>query len=253
MKDGGRANLLDHLHELRARVLRSGAYALAGMTVVWVCYRPIYGILARPITQALAKIHGTIQVTGFMEGFLIRAQISLVGGLILALPLIYYELWLFASPGLTRGERRALRPLAPVSGLLFLAGVALAYLITEPSIIWMASMNPPHTEPWYRLNENLFLILKFYLAFGLAFQLPIVLVLLAAVGIVDSRLLSKRWREACVAIFVIAAIITPTWDPITMTVCALPMVLLYLATIGVVKVIERKRARRQDEEKALAG
>jgi len=253
MRDGQRANLFEHLGELRARLLRSGAYALVGMAAVWTCYRPIYAFIAGPIIQAVGEIHGKIQVTGFMEGFLIRAQISLVGGLILALPLIYYELWAFASPGLTRGERRMLRPLAPLSALLFLAGVALAYLITEPSIIWMASMNPPHTEAWYRLNENLLLILKFYLAFGLAFQLPIVLILLAAVGIVDSRLLSKRWREASVAIFVIAAIITPTWDVITMTACALPMVLLYLATIGVVKVIERKRARRQKEDQALAG
>jgi sec-independent protein translocase protein TatC len=209
-------------------------------------------LLAAPILQAVERIHGKIQVTAFMEGFLIRAQISLVGGLILAMPFIYRELWAFVSPALRRDERRMLWPLVPVSGVLFVGGVALAYLMTEPSIVWMASMNPPGTEAWYRLNENLLLILKFYLAFGLAFQLPLALVLLAAVGIVDSRLLMRRWREASVAIFIIAAVITPTWDPITMTVCALPMVVLYWATIWVVRVIERKRARR-DEEQPLAG
>jgi len=252
MREGQRTNVLRHIAELRTRLLRSGLYAILGMVVVWVCYQPIYRLLAAPILQAVERIHGKIQVTAFMEGFLVRAQISLVGGLILAMPFIYRELWAFVSPALRRDERRTLWPLVPVSGVLFVGGVALAYLMTEPSIVWMASMNPPGTEAWYRLNENLLLILKFYLAFGLAFQLPLALVLLAAVGIVDSRLLTRRWREASVAIFIIAAVITPTWDPITMTVCALPMVVLYWATIWVVRVIERKRARR-DEEQPLAG
>ena len=252
MREGQRTNVLRHIAELRTRLLRSGLYALLGMVVVWVFFQPIYRLLAAPILQAVERIHGKIQVTAFMEGFLIRAQISLVGGLILAMPFIYRELWAFVSPALRRDERRMLWPLVPVSGVLFVGGVALAYLMTEPSIVWMASMNPPGTEAWYRLNENLLLILKFYLAFGLAFQLPLALVLLAAVGIVDSRLLMRRWREASVAIFIIAAVITPTWDPITMTVCALPMVVLYWATIWVVRVIERKRARR-DEEQPLAG
>ncbi len=248
MKEPQRANLFDHLAELRTRIIRSALYAMAGMILVWVLYDPIYRLAAAPILRAVDKIHGEIQVTAFMEGFLIRAQISLVGGLILTMPFIYWELWAFVSPALTRSERRVMAPLVPVSGLLFLGGVALAYLMTEPSIVWMASMNPPETVARYRLNENLLLILKFYLAFGLAFQLPLVLVLLAALGVIDSQLMTKRWREASVGIFIIAAVITPTWDPVTMTVCALPMVVLYLGTIWVVKIIERRRARRESEE-----
>jgi sec-independent protein translocase protein TatC len=114
-------------------------------------------------------------------------------------------------------------------------------------------MNPPETVARYHLNDNLLLMMKFYLAFGLSFQLPIVLVVLAKLGIVNSRLLSRRWREATVAIFVIAAIITPTWDPITMTVCALPMVALYLGTIWVIKLIERGQRRAAREEETPAG
>ncbi len=252
MTEPKRANLIDHLAELRTRIIRSALYATAGMILVWVGYDPIYRFAAAPILRAVHRIHGEIQVTAFMEGFLVRAQISLVGGLILALPFIYWELWAFVSPALTRSERRMLAPLVPVSGLLFLAGVTLAYLMTEPSIVWMASMNPPETVPRYRLNENLLLILKFYLAFGLAFQLPLVLVLLAALGVIDSKLMTRRWREASVGIFIIAAVITPTWDPITMTVCALPMVGLYLGTIWVVKIIERRRERRESEEEQSA-
>ena len=252
MRHGERASPLDHLAELRARILRSAVYALVAMTGVWVCYHPIYRFIAGPILKAVERIQGEIQVTAFMEGFLVRAQVSLVGGLIIAMPFIYREIWCFLSPALSRHERRVLWPLVPVSGLLFLGGVTLAYLMTEPSIVWMASMNPPDTVARYRLNENLLLILRFYLAFGLAFQLPLVLVILAVVGVVDSRLLARRWREASVLIFILAAIITPTWDLLTMTACALPMTLLYWGTIGVVKVIERRRARRNDEQ-SLAG
>jgi sec-independent protein translocase protein TatC len=240
-----RADLIAHLTELRARLLRSIAYALIGAVVVWVFFDPVYRLLTRPIVEALRKGHGELIVTQVMEGFLVRVEITFVGGIVLAAPLIYYEIWAFVAPGLTKTERRAARPLVPVSGLLFLIGVAFGYLLTGPSVEWLLKLNPPEAAARYRLNENLLLLMKFYLALGLAFQLPIVIVLLAKIGIVDSRLLTRRWREATVAIFVVSAIITPTWDPILMTIAALPMVALYLGTIGVVKVIEGKARKAQ--------
>ena len=238
-----RGDLISHLEELRARVLRSVAYAIVGMIVVWTFYAPIYRFLTFPIERALKAAHGELMVSHFMEGFMVRFEIAAVGGIILVAPLIYYELWAFIAPGLTGSERRAARPLVPVSGVLFLMGVGLAYLITEPSITWLLSMNPPDTVARYRLNDNLLFMLRFYLAFGLSFQLPIVLILLAKIGLVNSRLLSARWREATVAIFIIAAIITPTWDPITMAVCALPMCGLYLGTLWVIKLMERGKRK----------
>jgi sec-independent protein translocase protein TatC len=246
-----RADLVTHLTELRARLLRSLAYAVIGTLVMWTFFDPIYRLLMRPILRALKQSGGELIVTQLMEGFMVKVEIALIGGIILAAPVIYYEIWAFIAPGLTRRERRAARPLVPVSGLLFLMGAAFGYLLTEPSLIWLLKLNPPETVPRYRLNENLLLLMKFYLALGIAFQLPIVIVLLAKIGIVDSRLLTRRWREAVVVIFVVVAIITPTWDPITMTIAALPMVLLYLCTIGVVKVIERNARKAQQDD--LAG
>jgi len=246
-----RADLITHLTELRARLLRSIAYALIGALVVWSFFNPIYRFLMRPIMRALKQGKGELIVTQLMEGFLVKIEITLIGGIILAAPFIYYEIWAFIAPGLTRKERRAARPLVPISGLLFLMGAALGYLLTEPSLMWLLKLNPPEAVARYQLNTNLLLLMKFYLALGIAFQLPIVIVLLAKIGIVDSRLLSRRWREAVVVIFVIAAIITPTWDPITMTIAALPMVALYLATIGVVKIIERNERKAQQRD--LAG
>lgn len=251
MNEEERADLVTHLTELRARLLRSLAYAVIGTLVMWTFFDPIYRLLMRPILRALKQSGGELIVTQLMEGFMVKVEIALIGGIILAAPLIYYEIWAFIAPGLTRRERRAARPLVPVSGLLFLMGAAFGYLLTEPSLIWLLKLNPPETVPRYRLNENLLLLMKFYLALGIAFQLPIVIVLLAKIGIVDSRLLTRRWREAVVVIFVVAAVITPTWDPITMTIAAMPMVLLYLGTIGVVKVIERNARKAQQED--LAG
>ena len=253
VRQNERADLISHLSELRGRLLRVILYALAGTLLVWIFFDPLYSFLVRPITEPLARMGGQLTVRGLLEGLLVKCQIALVGGLLLAAPLILWELWAFAAPGLTAGERRAIRPLLPVSGLLFLLGVALGYLITGPSVAWLLRYIPPSTQAWLTLNETVLLMLKFYLAFGLSFQLPIVIVILAKLGIVDSRLLIKRWREAVVAVFLLAALITPSWDPLTMTVCALPMVALYLGTIGAVKLIERSQRKAQSEPDSPAG
>jgi len=248
-----RTSLVNHLEELRARIIRSALYVVVGAVAVWFLFDPLYAFLLGPIQEELERRGGELQLLHLMSGFMLRVQVALVGGVIAAAPLIYYEVWAFVAPGLTRVERRVVRPVVPASGLLFLAGVALAYLITAPSVAWLLRYTPPGVVMRLDLNANLAFIFRFYLAFGLAFQLPLVVVLLAALGIVDARLLTRRWREAAVVIFLVAALITPTWDWLWMTVCAIPMVLLYFGTIGVVKVIDLRRARRQRAQQMLAG
>jgi len=251
--EGKRASLVDHLDELRGRILRSALYTVAGMALVWAAFPPVYRFLVRPIQAQVDKFGAELDVFHVMEGFLIRMEVALIGGLILAAPFIFREVWAFVAPGLMPNERRTVRPIVPVAAVLFLLGVAMAYAITEPTIYFFLLFVPHGAHARLNLNNTLLLMLKFYLAFGLAFQLPIVLVLLAKLGIVNSRILIRRWREAVVIILVVAAIITPSWDPIIMTVCAIPMVLLYLGTIGVIKVIDRRRARREQAERTLAG
>jgi len=253
MREDQRADFISHLTELRTRLLRTIGYAMLGAAVVWFFFKPIYTFLIRPISEPLSKVGGELAVRGILEGFMIKCEIALIGGMIIAAPFIYWEVWAFIAPGLTQSERRAVRPLIPVSGILFFMGVALGYLITGPSVRWLLAYVPPDSRALLTLNDTLLLILKFYLAFGISFQLPIVIVLLAKLGIVNSRMLGRRWREAAVGIFVVAAIITPTWDPITMTVCALPMVGLYLGTIGVVKIMERGHRKREEAEEAPGG
>jgi sec-independent protein translocase protein TatC len=248
-----RADLIGHLSELRARLIRVLVYLVIGMTAVWFFLDPLYGFLVGPIRKPLEKMGGEMMVYELLEPLMVRLSIALVGGLILALPLVFYEVWAFVAPGLTSGERRAARPLVPVSGLLFLMGVAMGYLMTGSAVQALLRFNLPETEIRLSLNRTVLLLVKFYLAFGLGFQLPIVIVLLAKIGIVDSHMLTRRWREAVIVIFVAAAIITPTWDPITLTLCALPMVVLYMGTIGVVKVMERRARKATEREDTLAG
>jgi len=248
-----RTDLVSHLDELRSRLLRSGVYVVLGTLAVWVCYTPVYAFLARPLVEPLRQLGGKLNYRTFLEPFMVKVQISLVGGLLLALPLIFREVWAFIAPGLRPSERRAIRPVVPASLILFVAGVAMAYLLTYPSVQWMLKFSAPDTVALLNLSDNLLLILKFYVAFGLGFQLPIVLIILSALGIVNARFLLRYWREASVVIFIVAAILTPTWDIFTMTVAALPMVALYLGTIGVIRMMERRRVRQAAREAAGVG
>lgn len=246
MKADARTDLISHLEELRSRLLRSAVYLALGAAVMWIWFDPIYAFVARPIMAGLRGTGAQLNYGSVFDPFLIKVQISLVGGLILALPLVVYEVWAFVAPGLTRQERRAIRPIIPASMLLFAMGVTMAYLLTTPSVRWMMSFRAPETQAIINLRDTLLMVLKFFLAFGLGFQVPVVLVALSGLGIVSAGSLWRYWREAAVAIFALAAIITPTWDPFTMTLAALPMVALYLGTIGVIRVMERRRGRREE-------
>jgi sec-independent protein translocase protein TatC len=241
VQEDERLDLISHLEELRTRLIRVILYAVAGATAMWFFYQPIYSFLVRPLQEPVKKLGGELAVRGILEGLLIKCEVSLICGIVIAAPFIYREIWAFVAPGLTHDERRAVRLLGPISGLLLIAGVALGYLITGPSVRWLLLYVPPGAKALFTLNDTLLLVLKFYLAFGLSFQLPIVLVVLAQLGIVDARVLTRRWREAVIIIMVVAAVITPTWDPFTMTICAAPMVALYLGTIWVIKIMERRR------------
>jgi len=253
VNDEERADLITHLTELRTRLIRGLVYVALAMAAAWIFFDPLYRLLVGPVRAPLEEFGGELTVRMLLEGLLVKLEIVLVAGVILASPFVIYEIWAFIAPGLTSRERRAARPLIPAAMLLFLAGVTMSYFLTGPAVRALLRFIPPETAALLTLNDTILLLLKFYLAFGLGFQLPIVIVLLAKLGLVDSRMLARRWREAVVVIFVMAAIITPTWDPITLTIAAIPMVLLYMGTIAVVKLIERGERRRRPEADDLAG
>jgi sec-independent protein translocase protein TatC len=253
LSEGRRTDLIGHLSELRARLIRVIVYVACGMAVAWALFDPLFDLVARPILLALKQLGGKLQLIELLEGLTVRMSIALVGGLTLAAPLIFYEVWSFIAPGLTSSERRAARPLVPVAGLLFLMGVGIAHVLSTRMVLWLLKMGPRSAEVELSVSRSVLTLVKFYFAFGLCFQLPIVIVLLAKIGIVDSGMLTRKWREAVVIILVMAAIATPTWDPITLAIASVPLIMLYVGTIGVVKLMERRERRARESEESSSG
>lgn len=234
-------DLIEHLAELRSRVVRSLIYVGLGTLVGWYCYAPFFKLLSAPVQSYLVRNGGSFLITGVIEGFMIKMQVSILVGLILSVPLITCEGWGFVSPGLTGPEKRSIRLVSPLSILLFVAGVLLAYFILPKGIDWLAAQNPPGAVYMPSVQQTILFVLKMCLAFGLVFQLPVVLMLLARLGIINSKMLTAYWRHSVVGISVIAAIVTPSNDAFSMLMMFIPMVVLYFGSISLVRLVEKGR------------
>jgi len=232
--------LFDHLAELRTRVMRCLIYVGLAMCVTWFVFDQLYTFLLQPAITVLKATGGKFLQTSFVQGFTLRMQVSFLGGLILTLPLLTLEAWGFVAPGLTRQERKAVYFVAPLSIVLFFAGIAICYFSLPRALAWFVSMQPPNTALIPDVSRTLIFMVQMYLAFGLMFELPVVLMFLGKVGIINSRLMVKYWREATVVIAFLAALITPSNDAFTMTMMAAPMVLLYFLSISLVRWVEAR-------------
>ena len=239
-----RAELFDHLAELRTRLIRSAIYVAAGMVVTWFLYKPIYKLLTRPLGDNLKG--GSLIFTTMAEPFMLRLQVALAGGLIIVLPLLVLEIWGFVSPGLTDKEKKPLRWTVPMAIILFLCGAALCYWILPVAFQWFASYKPADAQYMVTLPGLIRFELLMVLAFGCAFELPVVLMLLAQVGLVNSKMLNNNWRYAIVIISIAAASLTPSNDVFSMVALTLPLILLYIGSIYLVKFVEKKPASEPD-------
>lgn len=235
--------VLDHLSELRVRVIRIAILIAVATTIVWFYFDPLYKFFTAPIEPYLLKNNGKIVVTNWLEPFFIHMKLSLYGGIVLAAPFWIMETWGFLAPALTPEERKPVRLLAPLTVILFAMGVVLAHLILPVTFQWALSYMPPNTELFQHVNDYVELLAKLYIAFGLCFELPIVLLFLARLGIINSGMMRLYWRHAVVIIMFAAAIITPSNDPVTMLLCAIPMAALYILSIYLVEWMDRSMAR----------
>jgi sec-independent protein translocase protein TatC len=241
------ADLTEHLEELRTRIIRSFIGIFIGWVAGYILFPQVYQSLAYPLREPLRAVHGQTVFLHFADPFFLRLKLSFVVGLIFAAPYVTYQIWAFVAPGLTRSERRVVKMFIPFSGTLFVMGVAIGYLLLPAAIRWFLSYLSDYGNATLLQNPLSYVLLavKILLAFGLSFQLPIVLIILAKLGLVTSKRLMTYWRHAVVIISVIAAVITPTNDPLSMTVMAAPMVFLYFLTIGIVKRMEGNRAKQR--------
>ena len=243
---GGGMTLVEHLTELRRRLVVSVAAIAVGATIGFLLYERLLNLLLDPYASATGK--RTLFVTDPLEGFQVRLKVAAIAGLLLASPVVVWQAWRFITPGLHRREKRFAIPFVLASTLLFAIGSALAYYTLPRALEFLVSIGGPHLETIFSPGRYLGLIMFMMLAFGLAFEFPLVLVFLQLVGIVTPRRLSSWRRWTYVGVFAAVAIITPSQDPYSLFALAVPMCLFYELSIVAGRLIARRRVLSPEGE-----
>jgi sec-independent protein translocase protein TatC len=255
--DATKAPLMEHLIELRKRLVWGlSAFAVAFLVCFYFA-RPIFNFLVQPLHHALAgRTNDHLIYTALTEVFFTDVKIGMFGGLCLGFPFIAAQLWLFIAPGLYRHEKNAFLPFLVAAPVMFALGAAFVYYVMLPfSITFFAGYQVPATngamgiELQAKVGDYLDFVMRLMAAFGITFQLPVVLSILAKVGIVNTRQLRDLRRYAIVALVALAAVITPP-DAISMVSLAVPLVGLYEISIVCVWLIQRSRAKAEAEREA---
>ncbi|TBH21125.1 twin-arginine translocase subunit TatC [Thermus thermamylovorans] len=246
------APLVEHLEELRARILRA-VLAWAVMTGVAFAFRvQLLDWLRRPLDAAAAR-HGiqvNLIVLDIVEPFFVSLKVAAFGGLVLALPFIVYQVWAFIAPGLYEHEKRLAVPFLLGAGFSFALGALFAYLVLLPFVVpFLLGFLGDVVTPQISIGRYMGQMLMMMAALGLVFEMPVVSYLLARLGLLTADFLRRNWRVAIVLLLFVSALITPA-DVFSMVVVALPLFVLYWVSVMVAGVAERQRARLEGQEAA---
>ncbi len=224
-------SLVDHLSELRRRLMISAAAILVGSVIGFYFAARIISFLKAPL-----DLNGPLVALGIGDAFFINLKIAIATGIVLAMPVLLYELWAFISPGLTPHERKVARPWVPLALFFFVIGVAVAYVVLPFASAFLLGFQSPDLKVLLAADRYFDFVTTLFLAFGLVMEFPIVLVLLSKVGIVTSKRLRSSRRMVILGITVFSAIATPGGDIVSPTVMAVVMYILYEASIILVKI-----------------
>lgn len=254
----GRMPLADHLRELRNRLM----IAVVGILVITVItaffYNDLINFLIRPVLESVGCAHGEskqangnpcaeMTVQGIVAPFSIALKVSLMAGVVFSTPVWLYQLWAFLAPGLHKHEKRYALGFVGVGVPLFLVGAALAYLLMPQTVSVLQEFTPDNTKPLLPIDDYLNIITRMVVVFGLAFELPLLLILLNFTGILTAKRLGSWWRAMVMGITIFAAVATPTGDPLTMITLAAPIVLLYFIALGICMANDRRRKRNNPD------
>src|ERR1035438_2870709 len=240
-------SLMEHLDESRKRIVHSAIYLFLGFIVAYVFHERLYGFVQAP----LDNLHIKLNYTHPMDPLNLYLQVALIGGAILASPFILYQVWMFIAPGLYQKERRFVVPFMSATVGLFLGGASFGYFYVLPGALKILIVQfGSKFQPMVTIEEYTGFFLSIILGLGISFEMPILIFFLAMFGIVSPRFLWKNIRYAILAIFLVAAIITPSPDPWTMCIYAIPMLSLYLIGIGVAWWVHPSRRKAKAAAKA---
>ena len=243
------ASFVEHLTELRSRLLKSIVYLFIFFVISYIFAENIYGFLVEPYADAVKddNINRRLIYTALHETFITYLKVAFFSAIFVTSPIILTQIWKFVAPGLYTNEKKALLPYLIATPTLFLLGGMLVYYLVMPLAIKFflsfettAEISNLPIELEAKVNEYLSLIMRLIFAFGISFQLPVLLTLLARVGFVNSTYLKKRRKYVVVIVFALAAILTPP-DPITQIGLGIPLLILYELSILAVKFIEKKK------------
>jgi sec-independent protein translocase protein TatC len=250
--DETQAPLLDHLIELRSRLVK--CVAALGVAFAGCLYfaRDIFGILVRPLTNAFPAGEGRLVYTKLYEAFFVEIKVALFAAFLIAFPIIANQLWAFVAPGLYAKEKKAFLPFLLATPVLFIAGASLAYFVVMPTAFkWFLGFQGVtggiQQEALPAMGDYLDLVMRFILAFGISFLLPVLLLLLNRAGLVTRKQFAAARRYVVLGIFVVAAVITPP-DVFSQIVLAAPMVLLFEGSLLIMYLSERKVAKLAAQE-----
>jgi len=242
--DDTRLPLTEHLAELRTRIVRALLFWVAGMGIAWWFREEIFRQLLRPAVEALQRDGGHLQAIAPGEIFFTYLKGAALAGFVLALPAILWQAWGFVAPGLYPGEKKMAVPFVVVSTLLFVTGALFGHQFVFPAMFsFLGGFESEFVQAAWSMHEVWSMTTSMFLAFGVAFELPVVVFFLASAGVLTVKQLLRYFPYAVLINFVVGAVLTPSTDWVSQSMLAVPMCFLYLIGVGVAWVFGGKRAR----------
>lgn len=246
-----RLSLVEHLDELRTRVIRSVIVLAITTTIGWYYFPPVYAFLNQMVVRSIRAV---VPADRFVEKFdnltgpfMLQLHLAFLIGLALAFPFLVVQIWGFIAPALKDEERKPLKQIAPASVLLFSMGVGFCWLIMPMALQWFAEYlrNFDGASLFQTAGTMVFFILKMLLAFGIAFQLPLFVYVLGVLDLLKAETLIKYWRHSATGIFIFSMIATPSQDPLSMLIMAIPLTILFAISVFAVKFTQGRKKKRE--------
>jgi len=245
---------LEHLEDLRKRLFYSFLAVVISVIPAWFFHKPLYDILAVPVTKYLPE-GKKLAFTSLTAPFMLYIKVSFLAAILFSSPFVFIQIWYFIAPGLYKKERKAVVPFVFFSSVFFISGAVFAYFIVFPFAVRFFLSIAESFDPVITVDQYFSLALRVILGIAIVFELPTLVYFLSRLGIVTAKQMTKYFKYAFLVVFIIAAVITPTPDPITQSIVALPMLALYGLSILIALAVGRKKEkkRKEEDDEDLAG